>query len=99
MCDKYVFFARGIAATYIDQTGQWELTDSDLIGQSVMYYRYDYTYSCMHYIFYLIPLVFFESKGSALTLTLFLRSSRIIMLCHCSSTMTKYHFLVIFYGI
>ena len=45
------------------------------------------------------PLVLFGSEGSALTLPLFLLSPRIIMLCHCSETMTKDHFLLIFYGI
>ena len=35
------------------------------------------------------PLFLFGSEGSALTLPLFLLSSRIIMLCHCYSTMTK----------
>ena len=43
------------------------------------------------------PLVLFEYEGSALTLPLFLLSPRIIMLCHCSSTMRKDHFLI-FYG-
>ena len=38
------------------------------------------------------PLVLFGSEGSALTLPLFLLLPRIIMLCHCSSTMTKDHF-------
>ena len=42
------------------------------------------------------PLVLFGSKGSASTLPLILLSPRIMMLCHCSSTMTKDHFLVIF---
>ena len=40
----------------------------------------------------------FRSEGSALTLTLFLLSPRIIMLCPCSSAMTKDHFLEICYG-
>ena len=44
------------------------------------------------------PLVFFGSGGSALTLPLFRLSPRIIMLCHCSSTMTKDHFLLIFFA-
>ena len=44
------------------------------------------------------PLVLFGSEGSALTLPLFLLSPRIIMLCHCSSTMTKDHFFQIPYG-
>ena len=44
------------------------------------------------------PLVLFGSKGSALTLPLFLLSPRIIMLCHCSSTMTTDHFLLTSYG-
>ena len=44
------------------------------------------------------PLVLFGYEGSALTLPLFLLSPRIIMLCHCSSTMTKDHFLLISYG-
>ena len=38
------------------------------------------------------PLVLFGVEGSALTFPLFLFSPRIIMLCHCSSTMTKDHF-------
>ena len=42
------------------------------------------------------PLVLFVSESSALPL--FLLSPRIIMLCHCSSTMTKDHFLIIFHG-
>ena len=42
-------------------------------------------------------LVLFGSLGSTLTLPI-LFSSRINMLCDCSSTMTKDHFLVIFYG-
>ena len=42
--------------------------------------------------------VLFGSEGSALTPTLFLLSPRIVMLCHCSSRMTKDHFLVIFHG-
>ena len=44
------------------------------------------------------PLVLFVSEGSAPTLPLFLLSLRIIMRCHCSSTMTKDHFLIIFFG-
>ena len=44
-------------------------------------------------------LVQIRSEGSALTLPLCLLSPRIIMLCHCSSTMTKDHFLEILYGI
>ena len=44
------------------------------------------------------PLVLFGSEGSALTLPLFLLSHRMIMLCHCSSTMTKDHFLLTSYG-
>ena len=43
-------------------------------------------------------LVLFGSEGSALTLTLFLQSARIIMLCHFSSTVTKYQFLLVSYG-
>ena len=43
-------------------------------------------------------LVLFGSEGSALTLSLFLLSPRIVMLCHCYSTMTKDHLLVIPYG-
>ena len=35
---------------------------------------------------------------SAFTLSLFLLSHGIIMHCHCSSTMTKDHFLLTFYG-
>ena len=42
-------------------------------------------------------LVTFRSEGSALTLALFLLSPGIVMLCHCSSTMTKDHFLMILY--
>ena len=44
------------------------------------------------------PLVLFGSEGYALTLLLLLLSPRVIVLCHCSSTMTKDHFLMIFYG-
>ena len=44
------------------------------------------------------PLVLFGYEGSALTLPHFLLSPRIIMLCHCSSTMTKDHSLVISFG-
>ena len=44
-------------------------------------------------------MVLFGSEGSALTLPLFLLSTRLIMRCHCSSIMAKNHFLVIFYGI
>ena len=44
------------------------------------------------------PWVRFGSEGSALTLTLFLLSPRIIMLCHCSSTVTKDKFLLVAYG-
>ena len=44
------------------------------------------------------PWVLFGSEGSALTLNLFLLSLRINLLCHCSSTMTKGHFLLMFYG-
>ena len=44
------------------------------------------------------PLVLFGFEGSALTLPIFLLSPRIIMLCHCLSTMTKNHFLLISYG-
>ena len=43
------------------------------------------------------PLVLIGSEGSALTLPLFLLSTRIIMLCHCSSAMTKDHFLLKLY--
>ena len=39
------------------------------------------------------PMVLFGSEGSALTIHLFLLSLRIILLCHCSSTMAQYHFL------
>ena len=46
----------------------------------------------------LLCLVLFGSKGSALSLPLFLLSPRIISLGHCSSTMTKGHFLLVFYG-
>ena len=45
------------------------------------------------------PLVFFGSEGSAPALPLFLLSPRMIMLCHCSSAMTKDHFLPISHGI
>ena len=44
------------------------------------------------------PLVLFGSEGSTLTLRLFLLSPRIILLCHCSSTMTKDYLLLISYG-
>ena len=44
------------------------------------------------------PLVLFGCEGSALTLPLLLLSPRIIMLCHCSSTMTEDHFLILYYG-
>ena len=44
------------------------------------------------------PWVLFGSEGSALTLPLFLLSPRIIMLCHCSSTMKKDHLLLIYHG-
>ena len=43
-------------------------------------------------------LVLFWSEGSTLTPTLVLLSPRINMLCHCSPTMTKDHFLLISYG-
>ena len=43
------------------------------------------------------PLVLFGSEGSTLTLHLSLFSPRIIFLCHCSSKMTKDHFLIIFH--
>ena len=43
-------------------------------------------------------LVLFGSEGPALTLPLFLLSPIMIMLCHCSSTMTTDNFLLIFYG-
>ena len=33
-CDKYAL--HGEMLQLLDQTGQWEMTDSDLIGQSVM---------------------------------------------------------------
>ena len=42
------------------------------------------------------PLILVRPEGSALTLPLFLLSPRIIMLSHCSSTMTNEHFLLIF---
>ena len=41
------------------------------------------------------PLVLFGFEDSALILPLFLLSPRVIMLCHCSSTMTKDHVLII----
>ena len=44
-------------------------------------------------------LVQFRSEGPALTLPLCLLSPVIIMVCHCSSTMTEDHFLEILYGI
>ena len=44
------------------------------------------------------PLVLFGSEGSALNLPLSVLSPRTIMLCHCSSTMKKDHFLLISYG-
>ena len=44
------------------------------------------------------PLVLFGSEGSAFTVPLFLLSLRIIMFCHIYSTMSKHHFLVMFYG-
>ena len=44
------------------------------------------------------PLVLLGYVGSALTLPLFLLSPRIIMLCHCSSTVTKDHLFRISYG-
>ena len=40
------------------------------------------------------PFVLFRSEGSALIFHLFLSSPRIIMLCHCYSTMTKVIFLL-----
>ena len=52
----------------------------------------------MHTLHLKYPLVLFGSEGSALTLPLSPLSPRIIMLCHCSSTMTKDQFLVILYG-
>ena len=42
------------------------------------------------------PLVPVGSEGFALAIPLFILSLCIIMLCHCSLTMTKDHFLVIF---
>ena len=44
------------------------------------------------------PLVIFGSEGSALTLPLFLLPPRMILLCQCSSTMIKDHFLLIPHG-
>ena len=44
------------------------------------------------------PLVVFGYEGSALTLPPFLLSPRIIMLCHCSSLMTKDYILLIYHG-
>ena len=44
------------------------------------------------------PLVLFGYEGSALTLPLFLHLYRITMRCHCSSTITNDHVLIIFYG-
>ena len=44
------------------------------------------------------PLVLFVSEDSTLNLPLFPLSPRMIMLRHCSSIMTKNHFLVISYG-
>ena len=43
------------------------------------------------------PLVLLGSEGCTIILPLFLLSYRIIMLCHCSSTITKYQVLVICY--
>ena len=43
-------------------------------------------------------LFLYVSEGSALTLPLFLLSPRIIMPCHCSSTLTKDHILIVLYG-
>ena len=43
-------------------------------------------------------LLFFGPEGFTLTLSLFLLLLRITMLCHCSSTTTKEHFLIIFDG-
>ena len=43
------------------------------------------------------PLVLFGYQGAALTL-LFLLLSRMIMLCHCSTSMTKDLILLISYG-
>ena len=42
------------------------------------------------------PLVLFGSEASALTLPLFPLVPKIIMLCHCFSTMTKDHLLIIY---
>ena len=51
------------------------------------------------YLFQRGPIwVLFRSEGSTLTLPLFLLSPRIIMICDCSSTMTKDHFSQILYG-
>ena len=44
------------------------------------------------------PLVLFGSEDSAFTLPLCLLSPRIIMFCHCSSTVTQDLFLIILYG-
>ena len=44
-----------------------------------------------------LPVVLFGSEGSTIILPLFLLSYRINMLCHCSSTITKYQVLVIYY--
>ena len=44
------------------------------------------------------PMVLFGSESSALTLPLFLLSSRITMLCHCSSKVTKDNFLIILFN-
>ena len=44
------------------------------------------------------PLVLFGSEGSALTLPLILLSPRVVILCHCSSTITKDHFFIKSYG-
>ena len=41
------------------------------------------------------PLVLLGSEGSALTISIFLLSSGISMVCHCYSTVRKDHFLVL----
>ena len=50
----------------------------------------DLSMDTLHLKYSFVP---FGSEGSALTLPLFLRSLRTSILCHCSSTMTKGHFL------
>ena len=55
----------------------------------------DLSMDTQHLKYSLVVLVY---EGSALTLPLVLLSPRIIMVCHCSSTMTRDHFLLISYS-